>query len=772
MNYVLAVSLIFCLFIAALKYKNYLSSKFICLCLCTFIFSIFYADYKAPITDALEQKAPANLEVTGIISSVPKQNLKNKTKFEFDVNKIITKKNTIPTNSKTLVSIFDYARGFDNLQVGDKLKLKARIKQPYQATNPGQFDYKKYLKTKNIHTLSYVKHDSYELIEKPKDGYWYWIQQTDNLRRKIINAHSQNLKSPNLEILGGVVFGNDAINPPQKVKDDFINSGLFHLLAASGMNVGLIFGIWYFLCSSIKIPYKLRIISGGIIVILYALMTGLPPSVVRATGMLEFILLGKLLDRDADNITLLGLVCALILINNPMMLNDIGFQLSFLVTLGLLLCTTAIIEKIKNIPQWLSGWLVVPFIAQVWAAPIQMFYFNTFALYSVVANMLVIPFIGIITFCGFIGSILSLIPQIGTPLCFISDKIADPFISLLLFVSELASNMPHSLLDMGKPLIIQLVLFYLLIIIITFAIKKDFDNKALNITSIVLAAILTFIPLSSTFSKNLSFVFFDVGEGDGILIRTPDQKTIIVDTGTYERYGFNPAKTSIIPYLKDIGVKKLDAIILTHPDSDHIGGAINILDNFETKVLYTNGDKSRTKTYKKLIKQVKSKEINIQTIKNNQKLQIDKNIEVIAFKPTNSDKETFNDTSIILYIKYKDFSALLAGDSESNAFKLYKNVENELDLLKVGHHGSYDSVSNNMLKSLNPEISVISVGRKNNYGHPHIQTIKLLKNSNTKIMRTDIDNAIKVSTNGENTSLMTFDSNIKRWKNISSMKNN
>ena len=213
------------------------------------------------------------------------------------------------------------------------------------------------------------------------------------------------MKSPNIEVLGGIVFGDDAINPPDLIKTSFINSGLLHILAASGMNVSIIFGIWYFIGTRLRLNYRFVILVGAVLVGFYTLMTGMGPSVLRAALMIEFVIFGKLIDRAADSIALIFLVALLLLLYDPAMINDVGFQLSFVVTFALIYCVPPVLDRIKNKPaNFLAGAVLIPFVAQLWAAPIQMFYFNNFATYSVLANLAITPFIMLISFGGFLGS--------------------------------------------------------------------------------------------------------------------------------------------------------------------------------------------------------------------------------------------------------------------------------------------------------------------------------------------------------------------------------
>jgi competence protein ComEC len=319
----------------------------------------------------------------------------------------------------------------DKFNIGEKISISGNLRKPFNSTNPSQFDYSSYLRNFNTFTTLYAEVDNVLFIDSEKDFKWKFLQALNNTRHRIMNVHAKYLKSPNLEILGGIVFGDDAVSPPDYVKSSFVNSGLLHILAASGMNVAFIFSFWFVILNFLKVPYKPRVISGMLVVILYTLMTGLGPSVVRATLMLLFVLAGKLIDRDTHSVSLLSLVAVLMLIYNPAYINDVSFQLSFLVTLGLLTMADVIARKFNNVPNWIKVPVLIPIVAQVWVAPIQMFYFNTFSLYSVFANIATVSLLSVISFCGFVGSVLAVIPQIADLSCMIFDFVLNYLLTAL-----------------------------------------------------------------------------------------------------------------------------------------------------------------------------------------------------------------------------------------------------------------------------------------------------------------------------------------------------
>ena len=302
--------------------KKILKIKFTICLIFIFLISSVYTFCRIPTPDNLIYYDGHEITLEGMVTSLPAKSSTGKTNFVFDVDKIIDNDNRVKDfSAKTLVYLDNSIT--QKIVRGDSLKIKAFILIPQVYKNPGEFDYAKYLSNSHIFTLSFA--DEIEVLDTEPQFKQKVLRFIDKVRAKIILEHEKNLSDEKIEVLGGVVFGSEAIKPSVEIKKVFINSGLYHLLAASGMNVAFIFGIWFFIFSRLRLPYRFVIISGGLVVIFYALMTGLPPSVTRATWMLELALLGKLIDRNSNNNVVLFLVCAILLIFNPLLINDIGF---------------------------------------------------------------------------------------------------------------------------------------------------------------------------------------------------------------------------------------------------------------------------------------------------------------------------------------------------------------------------------------------------------------------------------------------------------------
>ena len=736
--------------------KDCFPTKLILIWLLMFYFAFFNAQLRIKNSDDLLMLAPQKSVIEGQIVSIPNIAKGDTLKFFLNVNKIKYDDKTINIpNNKTLVSIRYQGEIKNKPLIGNSYSIEGKLVAPFRSTNPSQFSYANYLRNFQTYTVFYSKENSYHLIPAQLSLKWKLIQGLNNSRISILDSHSKYLKSPNIEILGGVVFGDDAIAPPDYIKTTFINSGLLHILAASGMNVAFIYGFLFFFLRKLRVPYKISVSAGIFVIILYSLMTGLGPSVIRAAIMLIFILLGKLIDRDAHSISLLAFAALLMLIYNPAFINDVGFQLSFIVTFGLLLSTNIVMEYFKFMPNWLSGAIFVPLIAQVWVIPIQMFYFNNISLYSVFANILTIPFLSVISFGGFVSSVFALIKPISDIVCRVFDFVLNPLLNVLVWISNFFSGLPHSLFITTHPSVLQVILYYAILLLGIYILKIKFTDKKSTFLLLGLIGLL-FVTTINIPNKNLEIISFDVQNGDAFLLKTPQNKYMIIDTGkSGYRGSSSKAKMIIVKYLRDKGIKEIDSLILTHFDNDHAGGAVDLLENVKIDKVYVNSlfDDSR------IAKRIYKKTPNIICINSKTVIDKEQNFSIELNKAhINKQKHISvdNENSIVTLVQYNKFNMLFTGDAGVVAFnQLKRQLPKNITVLKVGHHGAKNVVDKPMIDYLNPKISLISVG-VNNYGHPNKKTLQVLRG--TDIYRTDINHSIKIEVTPNEYKIFTYNS--------------
>jgi len=750
--------IIFTLFLIVLLYLRIFSIRKILIFALTFYFGFFLTFCKIKNNDDLLPLTPIDATFTGRIVSIPDSASSEKTKFFLEVEEI---DGSDIEKAKTLTTINGEKQSLETLNIGSKIKIHGKLRKPFTATNPSQFDYSKYLRNFNAFTVLYADFDKTEVVKEKLPLKWKFFQELNNTRNRILKIHSKYLKSPSLEILGGIVFGDDAVSPPDEIKTSFINSGLLHILAASGMNVAFIFSFTFVILKFCRIPYKPRVIVGMIVVVLYTFMTGLGASVVRASLMLLFVMCGKLIDRDAHNVSLLSFVAMLMLIYNPAYISDVSFQLSFFVTLGLLTTAAVVTQKLSKIPDWLKVPILIPAVAQIWVAPIQMFYFNTFTLYSIFANIIASPLLSIISFCGFVTSLLLVIPKIFTPICAVVDYILNYLLIILVSISNFFGGLKYSLLETTHPTIWQLVLYYILLLSATFLLKYDKLKQAFITTFL-----LILIPAISVIhipSKELEIIAFDVQNADSLLIKTPQNKYFIIDTGKAS-YGSknSQAKIIMLKYLKDRGIKNIEGLIVTHFDNDHSGGTVDILSGTRTKSLYLNSINKETQTSRNIFKFIDDNHQNYKIAQNNVEIYSEPSLSIKTYRAKITGKDESNGNSIMTLLTYKNFDMLFMGDAGIESFNQIKSyMPSNVEVLKVGHHGGPNVVDDNMLKIISPKISLISTGI-NYFGHPNKGTLDILRN--TEILRTDLLHSIKISSDGNLYKIYTYNPNIKKYE--------
>lgn len=735
--------------------RDYFKPKIVLIWALIFYFGIFNTNSRIKITDDLLNLAPVNSVISGQLLSIPQNKGEDKVSFFFKVNKIEYGKSIKEfDDEKVLVTL----NTKEKLKIYDYYKIKGRLSPPFKAGNPSQFDYGNYLRNFNVYAVFYSSEVLQKLetkLTKREKG----LQWVNDFRERIIAKHSNYLASPNLEVLGGIVFGDDAVSPPEYVKQSFINSGLLHILAASGMNVAFIFSFFFFFLNLLRVPYKINISIGIVMVLVYSLMTGLGASVVRATFMLVFVLIGKLIDRDAHSISLLAFVAFLMLLYNPMYINDVGFQLSFIVTFGLLVMTPYLVRSKNRFVNWLVGTISIPIIAQLWVIPIQIFYFNNISLYSVFANIMSVPILSVISFGGFVSSLICAItPEI---VCRIFDFVLNPLLTILVNISDFWGQLPHAALQTTHPNVFQILIYYAILLNITALFEGQMREKLLTKVTLPLLILVLLVTQISIPNKNLEITAFDVGNADAFLIKTPQNKYIMVDTA---KSGYNggksQAKMLILKYLMDRGIKNIDAIIVTHFDNDHCGGAVDLLNELRVKKLYVNDLNHPSIAAKMIYKTARKNDTELILAQNNQGVVDEDGLLMTNF--ISSDKGIGdNEASIVTLLKYNEFSMLFTGDSGVETFNSIKSMlPPNITVLKVGHHGAAGVVNNEMLKYLNPQVALISVGT-NKFGHPSNFTTAILKDR--ILLRTDINNSVRFVVNDKGYKILAFDSKKKKY---------
>lgn len=741
--------------------KDLFKHKYIIVWAIIYCIGIANTSIRLKDTDELLSIAPVNSTISGTVVSIPQGKSEGKAKFYLEADRILFERiSRSLENEKVLVTLNSNQ---NDIQIYNYCEFSGRLAKPFKVGNPSQFDYGNYLRNHNTYTVFYAK--DFKIIPKKLGVKAKFLQGINSYREQIIQIHSKYLPSPNLEILGGIVFGDDAVSPSKEIKQSFVNSGLLHILAASGMNVAFIYSFFYYLLGIFRLGYKFKVSLGIVTILLYLFMTGMGASIIRAATMLIFVLIGKLIDRDAHSISLLSFVAFLMLLFNPLSINDVGFQLSFIVTFGILFTSPLIHQFNNKIIDFIVGSASIPVIAQLWVIPVQIFYFNNISIYSIFANIMSVPILMVLSFGGFISSLISIIQPIADFVCKTFDFVLNPLTTLLVKISDFWGQLPNSTIQTSHPSIFQILLYYGILIILITLLRKEFREnfiKPLIIGLITLIIILgiSLIPIRTT---HLEITAFDVGNADCFLIKTPDNKYIMIDTG---KSGYNGGKSQaefiILKYLKDRGIKDFETIILTHFDNDHSGGVADLMKSLKINRIYVNNLEHPSKTSLKIYQTAKDENIPLVKAENEQTVYNQNNLNITNY--VTSPSENDNENSIITLIKYNNFSMLFTGDANAESIEqILKYMPQNISVLKVPHHGALGGINERILIALNPEYSIISVG-ENRFGHPSRYILHLLEN--TKILRTDINNSIKIKVNTKNYQIFTYNPTKQKYEKV------
>ena len=619
---------------------------------------------------------------------------------------------------------------------GDLIKIQGEYSSPQTARNYKGFDYSKYLKTLKIYGI--IKIEEANLLKE--NDLNFVLISINNLKQKMIDHANKNMPQKTANLLLGLLIGQKD-NIQEDIIKSFRTANLSHILAVSGAHTSyIILGLTYIITKS-KAPRRIGYIITIIILLVFIIITGASYSVIRACIMSIITISAKLFYKKENFFISICVSLFIILIQNPFAINDIGLKLSFLGTIGIIVFNKNITEffiriKIKeNIAKVLS----LTFSAQLMIMPITILNFNTFSLTFFISNILASPLLGIIIILGFIAIFVSFVLN---PISKILFFVLNLFLELLIFISEIVTKIPGSSILVKTPNLVFVITYYILILFINyfFIIKKNpirrFQKKIIKICTIknikriikIIARIFLIISfltmLVRVINPTLKIYFIDVGQGDCTLIITPKGKKILIDGGE----GKNEI---LLPYLLDRGINKIDYIIISHFDSDHCNGLIEVMEKIKVGKVIVSKQPGESEEYRNILEIIKRKNIEAYVVKAQDRITIEKDLYINILNP--AGKLEFNDlnnNAMVAKLIYKNFSMLFTGDIEKAEENIAQKYKNNLKstILKVAHHGSKTSTNEEFLKYVEPQIALIGVGENNKFGHPNQQTIEKLKN--------------------------------------------
>ena len=660
----------------------------------------FAADLYHDCSDLYQYKGQIVAEIDNVTKNEEK-------KYKLQANLITL--DGKPVNEKIVISYYKELENYHSL-IGTTISFYGQLQQPKTSGNPRTFDYRKHLRSQEIYFVTTA--DAFQLTPKEKSI-------TGKIKSFIIGKRENFLCGLNCgestkAFIRGVIFG-DKSQLDEDVYEDFQNNGTAHILAVSGLHVGILYGIYRRLLKK----HSGAMITAVFFLILigYGTMTLWSVSVTRAICLVVIITIGNLLDRRYDLTTALALIGIILLLDNPYIIENTGFQMSFL--------AVASIGFIGPFLQRLLPPAVAVAIAvQVGMMPYTAYVFNYIPLLGIICNVPIIFFVSILVplglGCFFLSTFFYFVQveMFNRVLCAVTN--------LLIKANAVLAQDGLFSIDVVSPKLWMVGLLYLSVFYLSsedFIVRVHRRDKAglTKITSVIFAVVIALVPIGQSDFDNAFLVFVDVGQGDCVHISPKGNSDILIDGGGNLNY--NVGKNVLKPYLLKNGNSNVDLAMATHLHTDHYLGLTQLVECYKVTNLITKG-------------------------KIGDRITIDEScfVDIIWPAEQNLDIDDENLNSLIFKINYKGYTVLVTGDiteeGEKGLINQYKGTDVlKSNVLKIGHHGSKYSTTDEFLEVVNPEIAVISVG-KNNYGHPSDEVIEKLDKKGIMVFRTDRDGAV------------------------------
>lgn len=680
--------------------------------------------------------------------------------------------------SVSVKRIFVNTEKIPNVKIGNIIKVRGKLRQFEEAANKGNFDSRKYYLSLGFYGK--IEAGTIEVINSDYSGI---RQELYELRMEIIERLEKLCSDNNgifsiinnkNGIIGAIILG-DKTDLDSDIKELYSVSGIAHILAISGLHISFIgMAIYRLLRRRFRFLFSAAVSIP--VVLSFGIMSGFGISTIRAIIMFILKIIGEVLGRKYDAITAISLAGLVLLVQNPFVVCNSGFQMSFGAIIAIVLILP-VVEEILNTDNKIIKVISANFTISLVMNPILAWNYYELPTFSFLLNIVVVPLMSVVIVSSIAGIFCSCIMfGFGKVVIFPGCGILE----LYTFLCNIINKSSVASIVVGQPKVTTIIVYYAILLVVLFGLKnirtkytraekerniikketglvlekkakKERRIKGQNV-KLRLACIVGFLLLNCLiyYIPNPGFyiTYINVGQGDGILIHGDNGTKVMVDGGSTSEK--QVAKNCIVPYLKAEGIGTIDYSIITHTDKDHISGIMEILENnnsnrIRIKNLVMPDINMKDDTYNELIEKAKLKKINVLYIKKGDTLSLGKTIIKCIYPETTTTASDKNDYCTVLSVKNKTSKILLTGDiSKEIEEKIKDDIEENYTVLKVAHHGSNYSSSEKFLKKVNPKYSIISVGKNNSYGHPGNETMERLRKQGGVIYRTDEKGGITI----------------------------
>ena len=684
-----------------------------------------------------------------------------------------------PVRGKLRVSVYGPDSG---LRVGARIKFYSKIRPFHNFNNPGGFDYKSFMAYKNIWASAYTSGKKLRVQKKPstRPG----AAGLAKSRRSVSALIDKSAGGDSRAILSALVLGDrDSLAP--SVKNAFSRAGVSHVLAISGLHIGIVATFAFFFFNHLLAlfppllhrawPRKWAAVLAIFPVLIYGLLAGMSPSTQRAVIMVSVFLLSFLIERDHDLPNTLAAAALMILITYPPSLFSISFQLSFIavtaILFGLGVLQTQRIIPNKPVIKPVLNFMAVSFFAIMGTTPLIMHYFNQAAFLGILTNLLIIPVFGFFVVPLALFSVLVLFP-VHPPLAVLGIKIAGKGISLGLALIYPIGQWPWSAAKTITPSILELVCIYALLFSVLYMVRHQHPLTRRSLkhpVALTMAAAICLLAVDIGYwcydrfwTDQLNATIIDVGQGSAALLELPGSYRMLVDGGGFSSNAvFDVGKNIVAPFLWDRKIRSIDMVVLSHPDADHLNGLIYIIKHFHVQQVLSTHQPSDTREYSDFIQAIKTKKIKHSPFDRLPRQFCINGVKFDILHPHAkvNQASAANNHSIVLKVSYKGQSLLLPGDimkAAEKALVAEAGTALRASVLVAPHHGSKTSNTNDFLDAVNPGAVIVSAGPQNRFGLPAPSVIKRYRKRECRVLRTQKNGAVEITMDSRRVTLRPF----------------
>lgn len=661
---------------------------------------------------------------------------------------------------KVLLSIY----GNTDAGRGDYIGALANLREPRNFGNRGEFDYKGRLNLQGIFATGSVKNE--RLIYTIKKAEPDFMGRIDGVRDSI-SAFIDNSDIENKGALKALIIAEEG-GIGKGLRETFKRTGTWHIISISGLHVGIVavfsYTIFLFLLKRseyLALRYNIKKLSTILSlapVVFYGLLAGFPVPTQRAVIMVAAFVIAFAMNRGKDFYNTLAFAALIILLLYPYSIWDVSFQLTFAAMFSIVYIESRLKNLIKQKKEdgrpeknhikklflkRVLPTLLVTIAAGIGISPIVAYHFNQISLMGLAANLIAIPLTGVIVPLLFISVLLiPLWAWLASSVLFLADML----FRLLAYIISIFSALPYAAKWVPSPAIIEIILFYAIVI----CLLNFRKNRIYAYSTPVIAAgfVLNwgYFNFSGMNKNGLKVTFLSVGQGESEFIEFPDGKTMLIDGGGIFNSDYDIGEKVIAPFLWSARIDRVDYMVLTHAQLDHMGGLKFIAENFDVGEFWWNGEGGLDDLGGAISGKVKTRILDSST----QAIKIG-GADVRVINPPHYERlRDENNNSLVLKVAYGDKSFLFTGDigKEAESSLLYKNISSSV--LKAPHHGSRYSSDMEFLQKVRPSVVVVSAGFRNIFNFPHKETLERYRSIGAKVFRTDEHGAVTIETDGKN----------------------